>query len=376
LAADPAGRDARKVFSALDDAETSINTTTLDRAGRLAGTQELVAAEPHSAALIETVQRSGEPFTLLGVSLAVFVAPLVEQGIKYALRYAMGSSMDEGDNSLLEGIGRRVGGLVTESASLPDAEEEDELETPGDWARYQERQGRTRYIVKKLTSELQKVKDAVNRISGDMGYIARLMEGILHEQQYRPVEKFIKRVQVDFDLLVRHLKTTPGSKQEQLSLASFMEDVSTHKYLRSILDVHDALVGNSYTGMTSQRSLLSSMAAKLRDAGRSEMAVAAGLMKYLQQLVLVQTQACVVVAAAAGAAAARQALELGLSAEEVAKAAAKASTAADGDGWSNMDFLRVSVDDVRNNFNAVQVSLDNVHFVKGFFQKSLPTLRD
>ena len=40
-----------------------------------------------------------------------------------------------------------------------------------------------------------------------------------------------------------------------------------------------------------------------------------------------------------------------------------------------MSFLKVAVEDIRKSFNLLELSLDHVHFVKGFFQHSLPGLR-
>ena len=51
------------------------------------------------------------------------------------------------------------------------------------------------------------------------------------------------------------------------------------------------------------------------------------------------------------------------------------STPKDSD-WSKLASLKVSEEEVKKNFEAVQISLERVHFVKGYFQQSLPVLRD
>ena len=51
------------------------------------------------------------------------------------------------------------------------------------------------------------------------------------------------------------------------------------------------------------------------------------------------------------------------------------STPTDSD-WSKLASLKVSEEEVKKNFEAVQISLERVHFVKGYFQQSLPVLRD
>ena len=51
------------------------------------------------------------------------------------------------------------------------------------------------------------------------------------------------------------------------------------------------------------------------------------------------------------------------------------STPTDSD-WSKLPGLKVSEEEVKKNFEAVQISLERVHFVKGYFQQSLPVLRD
>lgn len=51
------------------------------------------------------------------------------------------------------------------------------------------------------------------------------------------------------------------------------------------------------------------------------------------------------------------------------------TTKEDGDNWSKMTFLSVSLDQVRNNFERFQMLDNNVLFVKGFFSQSLPVLR-
>jgi O-methyltransferase len=52
-----------------------------------------------------------------------------------------------------------------------------------------------------------------------------------------------------------------------------------------------------------------------------------------------------------------------------------ASTGLDSNHWTAMDFLRVSVDQVRDNFRSMGALDNNVRFYKGYFQFSLPPLR-
>lgn len=52
-----------------------------------------------------------------------------------------------------------------------------------------------------------------------------------------------------------------------------------------------------------------------------------------------------------------------------------ASTPLDSDKWSQSDYLRVSVDQVADNFRAMAALDNGVRFHKGFFQHSLPPLR-
>jgi hypothetical protein len=53
----------------------------------------------------------------------------------------------------------------------------------------------------------------------------------------------------------------------------------------------------------------------------------------------------------------------------------KASTPEDSDVWSEMEYLSVSTNEVRDHFERFQMLDKNVIFVKGFFSYSLPVLR-
>jgi hypothetical protein len=54
----------------------------------------------------------------------------------------------------------------------------------------------------------------------------------------------------------------------------------------------------------------------------------------------------------------------------------KASTAADDDSWSAMEYLKVPLEDVQASFERYGLLDDRVRFHRGYFRDSLPPLRE
>lgn len=54
----------------------------------------------------------------------------------------------------------------------------------------------------------------------------------------------------------------------------------------------------------------------------------------------------------------------------------RATSGQDNDSWSRMEFLRVSLEEVSNNFRRYNLLDNSVYFHKGFFRYTLPPVRD